>query len=62
MIHFPYLLLAVLTEVAAVVEELLLVQVNDICADVIQETLVVGHDQQGLLPVLQIAGKYQHHK
>ena len=36
--------------VAAVVVEFLLVQVHDIGADVVEEALVVGHNEQGLFP------------
>ena len=41
-----------LTVIASVVMELLLVEVNDVGADVVQEVLVVRHDKQRLAPVL----------
>lgn len=42
--------------VALVVEELLLVQVDDLVADVVEEGLVVGDHQEGFLPALEVAG------
>ena len=44
-----------LTVVAAVVVELLLLQVNNVRADRVEEALVVRDDQQCLLPRLQVA-------
>ena len=41
-----------LTVVASVVVEFLLVEVNDVGTDVVQEVLVVRHDEQRLAPVL----------
>lgn len=42
------------TVVATVVEEFLHVEVNNVRADVIEETLIVRHNEQRLLPVLQV--------
>lgn len=44
-----------LTVVSPVIVELLVVQVDDVCAHVIQEALVVRDDEQRLLPALQVA-------
>lgn len=44
-----------LTVVPSVVVELLVVQVDDICTHLIQEALVVGHDEESLLPALKVA-------
>lgn len=48
--------LAPLTVVAPVVVQPLGVQVDDVCAHVVQEALVMGDDQQRLPPALQVAG------
>lgn len=44
-----------LTVVSPIVKELLHVQVDDVCAHVIQETLVVGDNKKGFLPGLEVA-------
>lgn len=46
--------LRTLTVVPPVVIELLVVQVNNICTDFIQETLVVGNNKKSLLPALKV--------
>ncbi len=51
-----------LTVISAIVEELLLIEVNDVCTNVVQERLVVGHDEEGLLPSLKVTkrgGRYK---
>lgn len=44
------------TVIAPVVVEPLGVEVDDVSADVIQEALVMGDDEQRLPPALQVAG------
>lgn len=46
-----------LTVVSLVVVEFLVVQVDDVSAHVIQEALVVGNDEEGLLPALKVAAR-----
>ena len=43
-----------LTIVSLVIKQFLHIQMNNISADVVQEGLVVGDDQQSFLPVLQV--------
>ena len=43
------------TIVATVIKQLLLIEVNDIRAHVVKETLVMRHNQQRLLPLLKVA-------
>lgn len=51
---YPQILL--LTVIAPIVMEPLGVEMDDISADVIQEALVVGDDEQRLPPALEVAG------
>lgn len=44
-----------LTIVATIVLQLLLFEVNNICADIVKETLVMWNYQKCLLPILQVA-------
>lgn len=44
-----------LTVVSPVIVELLVVQVDDVCAHVIQEALVMRDNEQCLLPALEVA-------
>lgn len=45
-----------LTVIAPIVMEPLGIKMDDIGADVIQEALVMGHNEQRLPPALEIAG------
>lgn len=50
-----------LTVVSLVVVELLVIQVDDVGAHVVQEALVVGNDEKCLLPALKIAARTHTH-
>lgn len=52
----PLPMVGPLTVIAPVVVEPLGVQVDDVSADIIQEALVMGDDEQRLPPALQVAG------
>ena len=43
------------TVVAAIVVELLIFKMYDVCTNIVQEVLVVRNDEQSLSPVLQVA-------
>lgn len=44
-----------LTVIPSVVVKFLVVQVNYVSTHIVQETLVVRHDEQSLLPALKVA-------
>mmetsp|Transcript_24983 Transcript_24983/g.65129 ORF Transcript_24983/g.65129 Transcript_24983/m.65129 type:complete len:260 (+) Transcript_24983:43-822(+) len=46
--------------VPAVVIELLLIQVHDVCADVVEKLLIVRHNQQSFLPLRQVIVQPDH--
>lgn len=49
-----------LTVIASIVMQLLIVQMDYVGTDVVKKRLVVGNDQQRLLPSLQIAKNRRH--
>ena len=46
----------ILTVVSSVIIELLVVQVDNVCAYIIKKALVMGHYEESLLPALKVTG------